>query len=89
MPVKKSAHKELRKAKKRTAHNLIYKRNLEYLTRQFKKAFQDKSAAQLKELSNKIIKAIDKMAQKGILKKNTAARRKSRLMAKVNSLTKE
>jgi small subunit ribosomal protein S20 len=32
------------------------------------------------------IKAIDKAAKKGVIKKNTASRKKSRLMKKVNNL---
>jgi small subunit ribosomal protein S20 len=38
-----------------------------------------------KESLSDAIKKIDKAAAKGIIKKNTAARKKSRLMKKVNS----
>ena len=34
----------------------------------------------------KAIKAIDKMAKKGLIKKNTAARKKSRLQKKINKI---
>ena len=37
-----------------------------------------------KELIPNLYKAIDKTAKRGILKKNSAARKKSRLMAKLN-----
>ena len=37
---------------------------------------------------NLTVKAIDKAAKKGIIKKQTAARKKSRLQKKINSLVK-
>ncbi len=86
MPVKKSAIKELKKTKKRTIRNTQYKRGLDFLMRKFKKALSEKSSDQVTDYSKKIIKKIDKMVQKGVLKKNTAARKKSRLMKKVNNL---
>lgn len=85
MPNKKSAKKELRKAKKRnisnkktatTAKSLV-KANLKKI------ASNDKT---VKDDLSKTIKALDKAAKKGVIKKNTASRKKSRLMKKVNSL---
>jgi len=39
-----------------------------------------------KEAISSTIKAIDKAAKKGVIKKNTAARKKSRLQKKINTL---
>jgi small subunit ribosomal protein S20 len=85
MPNKKSAIKELRKTIKRNAANAkmssklksLYKDNLKQVVAGDKK---------VKEDFKKTIKAIDKAAKNGIIKKNTAARKKSRLMKKVNTL---
>jgi small subunit ribosomal protein S20 len=85
MPNKKSAIKELRKTIKRNAANAkmssklksLYKDNLKQVVAGDKK---------VKEDFKKTIKAIDKAAKKGIIKKNTASRKKSRLMKKVNTL---
>jgi small subunit ribosomal protein S20 len=85
MPNKKSAEKELRKAKKRSIANkkvlnktkVLVKTNLKQI------AAGDKS---VKESLPKTIKAIDKAAKKGVIKKGTAARKKSRLMKKINTL---
>ncbi len=85
MPNKKSAEKELRKNVKRNAANKQVSNKLKNLTKTNLKqiASGDKK---VKESFTQTIKAIDKAAKKGIIKKNTAARKKSRLMKKVNTL---
>lgn len=85
MPNKKSAEKELRKNVKRKAANKIVSIKLKNLTKTNLKqiAANDKK---VKESYSLTIKAIDKAAKKGIIKKNTASRKKSRLMKKVNAL---
>lgn len=86
MPIKKTAIKELRKAKKRIVRNAMFKRSLEFTVRKFKKAVAHKSLEQAQEQSKKIIKLLDKMAEKDIMKKNTASRKKSQIMKTVNKL---
>ncbi|MEI7452232.1 MAG: 30S ribosomal protein S20 [Candidatus Falkowbacteria bacterium] len=85
MPNIKSAKKELRKTVKRHEANVAVKKNVNELIKKSTKAIvaKDKDA---KETVIKTIKAIDKMAKKGLIKKNTASRRKSRLQKKVNTL---
>ena len=85
MPNKKSAEKELRKNVKRNAANKQVSNKLKNLTKTNLKqiASGDKK---VKESFTQTIKTIDKAAKKGIIKKNTAARKKSRLMKKVNTL---
>ena len=79
MPQMKNAKKALRKSDKRAVRNLDIKMNIRFLTKQTKKqaAAQD---AKSDETLKRVIKAIDKATQKGIFKKNTAARKKSRLI---------
>jgi len=86
MPIKKAAMKALRQAKKRTWRNLKIKRNVKELVKQSTKLIEAKEA----EATQKVklaIKAIDKAVQNKVLKKNTGARKKSRLMKKLNKLT--
>ncbi len=85
MPNKKSAAKELRKAAKRSAANKKVSAKLKDLVKTSLKQIKagDKK---IKEDYTKTIKAIDKAAKKGIIKKNTASRKKSRLMKKINAL---
>ena len=40
----------------------------------------------VEEMMPKIYKAIDKAAKRGVIKKNTAARKKSRMMKKIKSI---
>lgn len=88
MPQKKSAAKALRQSKKIAIHNKTIKDNVKNLIKKTKKAVETKAGDKALESVKEAIKAIDKAAQKKIIKKNTAARKKSRLMKKVNSLKK-
>lgn len=85
MPNKKSAEKELRKAVKRNAANKKVANKLKDLVKTNFKQIKANDK-KVKEDYTKTIKAIDKAAKKGIIKKNTASRKKSRLMKKVNAL---
>lgn len=78
MPNIQSAKKELRKMKKRVALN---KARREAFKEAVKKALKTKSADAIKAAQ----KALDKAAKTGVIKKNTAARRLSRLMKKIKA----
>jgi small subunit ribosomal protein S20 len=86
MPNIKSAKKELRKGKKRQITNLKVKDNLDFLIKKSRKAIVSDDA-QTKELMQKTFKALDKAAQKGIIKNNTRDRKKSRLQKRLKSKT--
>jgi small subunit ribosomal protein S20 len=85
MPNKKSPAKELRKAVKRNAANKLSASKLKDLIKANLKQIKagDKK---IQEDYSKTIKAIDKACKKGVIKKNTAARKKSKLMKKINAL---
>ncbi len=74
MPIIKSAKKAARQATKRTEHNVEIKKNIKAAV----KAFKAKPSA--KTLSH-AQSEYDKAVKKDLLKKNTAARRKSALHA--------
>lgn len=84
MPIKKSAAKALRQSKKRAERNKQIKKAISWLKRQFLKAINDKKEKEAKDLYFKIQKEVDKAVQKGVLKKNTGSRIKSRLFKKIN-----
>lgn len=86
MPNKKSAAKELRKAVKRNISNKKISTKLKSLVKASLKQVKagDKN---VKTDYTKTIQAIDKAAKKGVIKKNTAARSKSRLMLKINKIS--
>lgn len=85
MPNKKSAEKELRKAVKRNAANHKVSVKVKDLLKDNYK--QIKAAdKKVKEDFKNTIKAIDKAVKSGVMKKNTASRKKSLLMKKINAL---
>ena len=89
MPIKKAAFKTLRQDKKRADRNKKIKSDIAALVRKARKAIEKKDKAKATEWLKQAIKKIDKAVQKGILKKNTAARNKSRLSKAVNALDKK
>ncbi|MEA3249299.1 MAG: 30S ribosomal protein S20 [Patescibacteria group bacterium] len=86
MPIKKSAMKALRQSQKRAERNKVVKDSIEYLRRMTRKAIDVGDLKKAEALAKDVIKSVDKAVQKGVMKKNTAARIKSRLAAKLKSL---
>jgi len=86
MPVKPAAFKDLRKSKKRAELNKKIKSDIQALTRKVRKAVSAQDADKAIDWLKQLIKKIDKAAQKKVVKKNTAARNKSRLTRTVNAL---
>lgn len=87
MPIKKAAFKALRQAKKATVKNLRVKRKLKAIVKKSREEILDKKETAAENVK-KAIKALDKAAQKCLIKKNTAARLKSRLMTQLNKIKK-
>jgi len=85
MPQLRNAKKALRQSERRRLHNQNLKANLSFMTKKTKKLAQAKDA-KAEESLKAVIKALDKAAQRGILKKNTAARKKSRLIKQIRKM---
>lgn len=85
MPQLKQSAKRLRQSIKRGTANKQRKDEIEYYYRQFKKVLESKDEAKITEISKKLIQLVDKAAKRNIFKKNTAARKKSQIMKKVNA----
>ena len=88
MPNIKSAKKELRKGKKRRAYNIKVKDGLKNLIKKSRKAIEA-GDAKAKELVAQTLKALDKATQKGVIKKNTRDRKKSKLQIRLNKILKK
>jgi small subunit ribosomal protein S20 len=84
MPNTLSAKKELRKSQARQIRNKKVKDTLKNLVKKGQKAITAKDT-KAKDLVASALKAFDKAAQKGIIKKNTRDRKKSRLHKKLNA----
>jgi small subunit ribosomal protein S20 len=81
-----SAQKHMRQSLKRRGRN---RSNLSRFKTQVKKlnaALEQKDASQAQQLLNTTVASIDRASKQGVIHDNAAARRKSRLMRKVNAL---
>lgn len=88
MPIERSAYKELRKSKTRHLRNVATKSELKTLAKNFDKLIAAKKTDDVKKDINFLISKINRAASKGVIKKNTASRKISRLMKKLSSLAK-
>ncbi len=79
MAIIKSAKKSIRQSAKRKEHNIIYKDKIKKLVKEALSLVAAKKQAEAKKLLPEIYKALDKAAKVGVIKKNNASRRKSRL----------
>jgi small subunit ribosomal protein S20 len=79
MPIIKSAKKALRQSQKRKIRNTVYKQKMKSLLKETRALFGQEKADEAKKNLSKIYKALDKAAKEGIIKKNTASRKKSRI----------
>lgn len=79
MAITQSAKKALRQNERRRAHNIIYKNKIKGLVKQARTLILQKKNDEAKKLLPEIYKALDKAAKVGVIKKNNASRRKSRL----------
>lgn len=78
MPNKRSAQKAYRQSQRHHVRNLVRKTTLKKSLKDLKKAVVAKDEAQIKTTLSALQKAADKTAKTGYIKKNTAARIKSR-----------
>lgn len=74
----------MRQAEKRRVRNKSRKTEIKTYMKRFEAALQRGDRDESTEYLNKAIRALDKAASDGIIHKNNAANRKSRLMARYN-----
>ena len=85
MPNHYSALKRMRQTKKRTAVNRTNRGAFRATLRRARKTVEWGASDAAKAVVPATLSSIDKAVQKGLIHKNTAARLKSRLMARVNA----
>jgi small subunit ribosomal protein S20 len=76
----------VRQAERRTIHNRKNKSRLRHQIRAMRRAIQEKDAKKAEGLLAPTFSLIDRAAKTGIIKKNTAARYKSKLHLRVKAL---
>jgi small subunit ribosomal protein S20 len=84
MPITSSAKKALRSSKRKKVFNARRKNELQSVVKEYKKLIINKSEAEAQKLLPKVQKAYDKAVKTGLIKKNTASRKKSRLAKKLS-----
>jgi ribosomal protein S20 len=80
MPNKKAAIKDLRKSKKRQAHNLRIKTNVRQTYKQAQELIKAGKTEEAKPVIKKFQQAADKAAKVNAISRNKARRKKSTLM---------
>ena len=84
MPNIKSVAKDVKKSRQRRLRNLDTKSKIKTLTKKTKAAV-DAKADEAPAVLTETVSIIDNAASRGIIHRNAAARRKSRLMKRANT----
>lgn len=87
MPQTASAKKALRVSIRRRAVNDRWRDTFRSLERKFRHAVTEKKPDEARSLYQELQSTLDRMARRHIVHRNTAARRKSRLSAKLAQIT--
>jgi small subunit ribosomal protein S20 len=83
----KSAIKRIRQNEKRRVRNAAVRSTVRTSVKTTRTALEGGNADQARESLQRTIQVLDKAATKGVIHKNTAARKKSRLMRQLNALS--
>ena len=86
MATSKSAKKRIRVAEARRLHNRYYRSAARTYVKRAEMVIARGDQEAANSAVNNAVRTLDRVASKGIIHKNNAARRKSRLMAKFNGL---
>ena len=86
MPNIKSAIKRVSVIEKKTLRNNMIKSEYKTAVKNFEKAVENKDMEKIDALFSLATKKIDQACTKGVIVKNTAARKKSNLAKKLNAV---
>ena len=83
MPITTSAKKALRNSKRKRGFNSAKKELINKTVKKIKKLLSEKKAKEALALMPEVQKILDKSVKTGLLKANTASRKKSRISAMI------
>ena len=86
MPIIKAAKKSIRADAKKSVFNLRRKREMKKAEKEIQEFILHKKTKEALGALPKVYKAIDKAAKRGVIKKNTASRKKSRLAQAIKKI---
>jgi len=85
LPNTQSAMKRLRQADKRRLRNRFYRSTARTYVKRARQAIEAGDLEDAQDAVRAAVRALDRAAEKGVIHKNNAARRKSRLMKAYNA----
>ncbi len=85
MPILHAAYKSIKVTKRRTVRNLSIKSRLKTETKKFIDLIASKKLDEAKKQLNTLMSELDRASSKGVIHRNTASRKKSRLMKKLRN----
>ena len=88
MPITKGAKKAHRASLRKSVFNLRRTRAMNDVVKKMRKMIVAGDVTEAEKMLPDAYKAIDKAAKRGVIKENTAARKKSRLVASINKTKK-
>lgn len=83
MPITKGAHKAHRSSERKHVFNMRRKTTMNDTVKKLRKLAAAGKTQEAQQMLPTAYKAIDKAAKRGVIKDNTAARKKSRLVAAI------
>ncbi len=89
MPNTKSAQKAMRQNIRRRARNLVRKDAVKSAIKEVRKLVAAGKASEAAEALKKAMAALDKATKRGVVHKNTASRKKSRMAKAIGKLVKK
>jgi small subunit ribosomal protein S20 len=81
----KSAIKRIKQIEKRRMQNRVPRSSARTYVKDARSAIEDSNTEEAQALVKQAVEALDRAAQKGVIHKNNAARRKARLMKALNA----
>jgi small subunit ribosomal protein S20 len=84
MPQKRSAYKEIRKSTKKYFRNIRFTTELKTLVKKYNLLLSEKKLDEAKQFLKTVASKLGKAASKGVIHKNTASRKISRLSKKLS-----
>jgi len=88
MPVTKTTKRRPAQIERRRVVNIKRILEMRKLIKEANVLLSNNNIEEVEKMLPRIYKAIDKAAKRGVIKKNSAARRKSRMMKKISKLKK-
>lgn len=86
MAITKSAKKAIRQNATRRERNFVYRDKIKALVKEVRTLVSQKKVEEAKKILPQVYQILDKAAKVGVIKKNNASRKKSRITKSIDKL---